>query len=511
MILRLAQNVSVEPVYGDDDVDCRLLFIGDRYRQLLRLYPEVIYRLSRPGSPSATAQYLKESAEVRQFYDVEEDGGRVGLVMRDNIFREPASLDGLNFELSVMDKSRHRHYPLPLDRFVAVGELLPLLMGDRSKAEVIEGLRSRLSGEAFVWAQDLLSRLQTDGFLEQIATIEPNYFLQSAVRPRVTFVAHTSLLLQSPSTAVLLDPLFRKRLGLPHRAIDSARLDLGAICCSHSHWDHCDVATLLLFDKRTPVIIPKVHRPTIFNPPIVPMLKLIGFKDIREVELWQPIQVKDVEIVPVPFHGEQDEPDAEIDHYTYVLRTRDLSLYGGVDAFRDTFGDMRADLERVRREYKPTVAFLPVSRMTYSYKYGGVNGFCRRVDTSLLDKSFQYTAGPVLAVEWARLLDARWIVPYATFTFTKTSPSLPVREYADEMTKAGLAHRLIALRPLDSLEPKDLNSGRRSTLRRKFLGGWLRATAAMNRMDRRLRSFLLYRGIRRLLKRSESPAAGHHH
>ena len=99
-------------------------------------------------------------------------------------------------------------------------------------------------------------------------------------------------------------------------------------------------------------------------------------------------------------------------------------------------------MERVRQEYKPTLAFLPVSRMIYSFRDGGVNGFCRRVDTDLLKKNFQYTAGPDVAVEWARLLDARWIAPYATFTFTKTKPSLQVRMFADEMAKAGLSDRL---------------------------------------------------------------------
>jgi L-ascorbate metabolism protein UlaG (beta-lactamase superfamily) len=151
-------------------------------------------------------------------------------------------------------------------------------------------------------------------------------------RSRVTFVAHTSLLVQSRRTAVLFDPLLRCSLGLPEKGFDVTRLKLGAICCSHSHWDHCDVESLLLFDKRTPVIIPKVSKPTIFNPPISPMLGLLGFDDIREVEFWKPIQIDDIEIVPVPFHGEQDEPDAGIDHYTYVVGTEGLSLYGGVDA-----------------------------------------------------------------------------------------------------------------------------------------------------------------------------------
>jgi L-ascorbate metabolism protein UlaG (beta-lactamase superfamily) len=510
MILRLADGVTVHPKYADADVDCRLLFIGDRYRQLLRTYPEVIYRLSRPGGFAATARYLNESAEIRQYYNIEESGERIGVVMRDEIFREPASLEGLNFELSVLGGSRHRHYPIPLKYFAALGELLPLLGGDQSEEAVAKGLQHRLSGDALAWVHDLLTWLRAESFVEQAATITPNYFLRSTARPRATWVAHTSLLVQSQCTAVLFDPLLRGRLGLPRAAFDAARLELGAICCSHSHWDHCDVASLLLFDKRTPIIVPKVRHPTIFNPPFLPMLKLIGFADIREVDLWQPIQINDVEIVPVPFHGEQDEPDVEIDHYTYVVRTEGLSLYGGVDAYRDTFGDMRADLERVRRDYRPTVAFLPVSRMTYSYVHGGVNGFCRRVNTDLLDKEFQYTADPKTAVEWARLLDARWIVPYATFRFRKTSPSERAREFADEMAKAGLADRLMALRPLDSIEPDDIVGTRRTTFRQKFLAEWLRISAAIHRTDNRLRRYFVYRGIRRLLRPGSEPLPEHH-
>ena len=120
-----------------------------------------------------------------------------------------------------------------------------------------------------------------------------------------------------------------------------------------------------MFDKATPVVIPRVYKPTIFNPPMAPMLRLLGFTDIREADPWDRLQIGDVEMILVPFHGEQDEPGAEIDHYTYVFKTAGLSVYGGVDAFRDTFGEMPAALSRVREEHRPTVAFLPISRMEY--------------------------------------------------------------------------------------------------------------------------------------------------
>jgi L-ascorbate metabolism protein UlaG (beta-lactamase superfamily) len=265
------------------------------------------------------------------------------------------------------------------------------------------------------------------------------------------------------------------------------------------------VASLLLFDKRTPVIVPKVARPTIFNPPMVSMLKLIGFEDVREAELWQPLQIGDIELIPVPFHGEQDEPNAAIDHYTYVLRTGDWSLYGGVDAFRDTDGDMRADLERVRRDYQPTLAFLPVSKMTYSYKGGGVNGFCREVDTQLIGAEFQYTAGPEDAVEWVKLLDPKVVVPYATFTFDRFTPAPEVSEFADRMKEAGLEARLAALRPLDGLEAADLDGGAGALRRRRSLRRWMRFTTALSRADRRLARHRAYRLLTHLRPGTRPP------
>jgi len=49
MNLAIAAGVTILPQHAgtDLDVDCRLLFMGDRYRQLLRAYPEIVHRLSQ--------------------------------------------------------------------------------------------------------------------------------------------------------------------------------------------------------------------------------------------------------------------------------------------------------------------------------------------------------------------------------------------------------------------------------------------------------------------------------
>src|SRR5216684_221624 len=271
----------------------------------------------------------------------------------------------------------------------------------------------------------------------------------------------------------------------------------GAICCSHSHWDHCHLQTLLWVDKDTPVLIPKVREPSALSPPMVDALARIGFTDVREVEPWVPVRIDDIEVVPIPFRGEQDEPDFEMDHYTYVLKTKGLSLFGGVDCYRSTSGDMRPVLERVERLYRPDVAFLPVSKWICHYRSGGVNGFCRYLDQEMLDQSFQYTASPADAADWSLLLGAQVLVPYATFTFARWKVPPEVVQFGSELRRRGIGSRFYPLRPLESLTATDLGDGLRSQSRRWALVAWARGVGGGYRVGRRTGVGRAYRYLRR--------------
>lgn len=104
------------------------------------------------------------------------------------------------------------------------------------------------------------------------------------------------------------------------------------------------------------------------------------------------------------------EPGAVVDHYTYVFRSRDLTLYGGVDAYRDTSADVHDVLRRVRDEYRPSVAFLPISRMTYHYKHGGMEVCPTKV-----------TRGRICErKKWFGRIGPRWRKPCASNTARKS-------------------------------------------------------------------------------------------
>jgi L-ascorbate metabolism protein UlaG (beta-lactamase superfamily) len=420
----IARSVSVELHYQGFDtktpppVDCTVLFLGTHLDQILEAFKEATSPFAEFRDPAQLHQRLEASANIGRVYESRIEDGKVCLEMRDSVFREHGPLDPLEFRLRILVGKRRLFYPMPLERLGAVGNLFPLLLGRQSESEIDARLNARSAPGDAQWACGLLAFLKSENCLQRFVRSGERPF-SSKTRPSVRLVNHSSLLPQSERGAVLVDPVVWKAMGGPAEAIfDILRERLVAVCCSHSHWDHCHLQTLLWVDKDIPVFVPKVLHPSALNPPMMESLKRLGFIDVREVEPWTTYRVDDIEIVPVPFYGEEDEPGFGRDHYTHVLKTPGLCLYGGVDCHRDTRGDMRPVLERVGELYHPNVVFLPVANWRCYYKFGGVNGVCRYLDQELFEQSFQYIGGPEDAADWSLLLGAPVVVPYATFTFS---------------------------------------------------------------------------------------------
>src|SRR5262249_43790395 len=171
IVVRLLPGADAEPLYRGQipgsTVDCRLLLLGDRHRQLLRAYTELVYRMSRPGDLKTIAAEVLESAEIQQYYDVSLANGSVGLTLRDGIFQEQYPLHSDDFALRITAGSRVMTVPLPLERFHALGILLPLLAGDKGDSEIALGLQETLDPDEQEWSRDLLAKLDAKGFLQR--------------------------------------------------------------------------------------------------------------------------------------------------------------------------------------------------------------------------------------------------------------------------------------------------------------------------------------------------------
>jgi hypothetical protein len=159
-------------------------------------------------------------------------------------------------------------------------------------------------------------------------------------------------------------------------------------------------------------------------------------------------------------------------------------VYGGVDSYRDQWGDMETVMERVERDYHPDVAFLPVSRVVYTYRNGGQNEFCGYVNEDLVGASFQYTAGPKESAQWSRSIGARLLVPYATFEFTRWADYPQVMQFGAALKEIGTGDRFFPLRPLDSISMPDLERTVRSRTRRSLFMSWHRGISGLQRLGR---------------------------
>src|SRR5215213_9335180 len=96
---------------------------------------------------------------------------------------------------------------------------------------------------------------------------------------RLTYVGHATVLVELGGSAVLTDPVVRRRVGHIRRIVplpDPAVLrSLAGVLISHAHHDHLDVPSLRALDFDGPVVAPLGCGRT---------LRRAGLRDVIELE-----------------------------------------------------------------------------------------------------------------------------------------------------------------------------------------------------------------------------------
>ncbi len=120
---------------------------------------------------------------------------------------------------------------------------------------------------------------------------------------RVTFVNHSTFLLQTAGLNLITDPVWAERaspvsfIGPKRRRVPGVRFDelprIDAILLSHNHYDHFDKATLARLYKR--------DAPAVFCPlGLAGPLRQLGFAEITELDWWQQISWRGLTVHCVP-------------------------------------------------------------------------------------------------------------------------------------------------------------------------------------------------------------------
>jgi L-ascorbate metabolism protein UlaG (beta-lactamase superfamily) len=105
---------------------------------------------------------------------------------------------------------------------------------------------------------------------------------------RLTWVGHSTVLLELDGVRLLTDPLLRRRVMHLLRTGRAPELvEVDAVAVSHAHWDHLDVRSLRLVGRDKPVIVPRG---------LQALLRKAGFAEIVELEEGETFDLGPVKI-----------------------------------------------------------------------------------------------------------------------------------------------------------------------------------------------------------------------
>jgi L-ascorbate metabolism protein UlaG (beta-lactamase superfamily) len=244
----------------------------------------------------------------------------------------------------------------------------------------------------------------------------------------VTFIGHSSFLLQIDGRKVLIDPVFSKRLILLRRqrrpgvrVQELPPIDL--VLLTHAHMDHLDLSSLRrvvrvtrrLTGRAPEVVVPRG---------VEDLVERLGFSVVHRLEWWEETRVQGLKVTMTPCKhwGARMFRDMHRGYGGYVVEGGGQSVYhSGDTAYFDGFRE-------IGRRLKPEVALLPIGAYfpdTY-----------RSVHTS-----------PEEAVRGFVELGAEQMIPmhYGTFRLGREPMDEPVKRLEAEAARLSIKGRVKVL------------------------------------------------------------------
>jgi L-ascorbate metabolism protein UlaG (beta-lactamase superfamily) len=184
---------------------------------------------------------------------------------------------------------------------------------------------------------------------------------------RVTFVNHSTFLIQVDGMNILTDPVWSKRVS-PYRWIGPKRMrppgirmgDLPRIhlvLLTHNHYDHLDIETMrVIFGAHHPQIVTPLGVKKFLDENYIP--------DARQVDWWEEVEAGKVKIQAVPaqhFSGRgMFDRDATL-WCGYVIRTSAGNIYfaGDTGYNEGTFKEIGSKCAPLKLSFVPIGAYKP--------------------------------------------------------------------------------------------------------------------------------------------------------
>jgi L-ascorbate metabolism protein UlaG (beta-lactamase superfamily) len=243
----------------------------------------------------------------------------------------------------------------------------------------------------------------------------------------ITFIGHSSFLLQIGGKNVLVDPVFSTRLVVLRRQrhpglrlTDLPPIDL--VLITHAHMDHLNLTSLRKIVRNTRKLrgsAPEVVVPT----GVDDLVQRIGFAHVHTMSWWDERSISGLRLTMTPCRhwGARMFKDTHREFGGYVLQPEQggtVVYHSGDTAYFDGFREIAARLH-------PDIALLPIGAYfpdTY-----------RSVHTS-----------PEEAVRAFVEMGAQIMIPmhYGTFRLGREPMEEPLQRLATETVRLGLEHRV---------------------------------------------------------------------
>jgi L-ascorbate metabolism protein UlaG (beta-lactamase superfamily) len=245
----------------------------------------------------------------------------------------------------------------------------------------------------------------------------------------VTFIGHSSFLIQMGGESVIIDPNFArwlfvlKRLRRPGvRVRDLPAIDL--VLVTHAHFDHLHRPSLRAIVQNN--LRTRGHAPAIIVPShVMDLVSDLGFSEIIELDWWKSSRHGSLSVTHVPSRhwGARILKDSHRGYGGYVLRSGKHSVYhAGDTAYFEGFCE-------IGRRLSPELALLPI---------GAYNPpTFRNVHTNPADATRAFID-----------LKARWMIPmhYGTFRLSHEPVDEPLQLLEQEAQSAGIEGRVVVLK-----------------------------------------------------------------
>jgi L-ascorbate metabolism protein UlaG (beta-lactamase superfamily) len=268
----------------------------------------------------------------------------------------------------------------------------------------------------------------------------------------VTFIGHSSFLLQIDGRKLLVDPVFSKRLILLRRQRRPGVLldelpPIDVVLLTHAHMDHLDLASLRRVVRATRRL--RGSAPEVIVPRgVEDLVENLGFSRVHRLEWWQEIEILglNVTMTPCKHWGARMFRDMHRGYGGYVIKGGGHSVYhSGDTAYFDGFRE-------IGKRLHPSFALLPIGAY-FPDSY-------RSVHTS-----------PEEALRGFLDLGADQMVPmhYGTFRLGREPMEEPAQRLLAEARKLGISDRVHVLAEGETILQQQLSfSGLSHTgLRRK--------------------------------------------